>query len=77
MVRNLRKPGKKEGGGGYSCEKEGYWVFFFFKWQRAGKTTGVTHRAALVEGDCWEIEAFEQVLIGNTLAHSIFEENHL
>lgn len=37
----------------------------------------MTHRAALVEGDCREVEAFKQILIGNTLAHSIFEENHL
>lgn len=37
----------------------------------------MTHGAALVEGDRWEVEALKQILIGNTLAHSVFKENHL
>lgn len=36
-----------------------------------------TDRAALVEWDGGEVEAFEQVLKGNALAHSVFEEYHL
>lgn len=35
------------------------------------------NRAALVKGDCWEVQAFKEIFIGHTLTHSIFEENHL
>lgn len=37
----------------------------------------VTDRAALVEWDGGEVEAFKQVFISNTLAHSVFKEYHL
>lgn len=36
-----------------------------------------TDRAALVEWDSREIDAFKQVLIGNTLVHAVFVEYHL
>lgn len=39
--------------------------------------TGCTHCAALVEGDCRKVEAFKEVLKGNTLAYSIFKKYHL
>lgn len=36
-----------------------------------------TDRAALVQGDCWKVDAFKEVLIGNSLVYTIFIEHHL
>lgn len=36
-----------------------------------------THCAALVQGYGRKVDAFKQVVKGNTLAHSIFKEYHL
>lgn len=44
---------------------------------KSRKTTYVTHRATLVQGDGREVEAFKQVVKGNTLAHSVFKKYHL
>lgn len=49
----------------------------FLRGKKRRKKSHVTHCAALVEGDCWEVQAFEEIFIGNTLTDSIFEENHL
>lgn len=38
---------------------------------------GCAHCAALVKGDCRKVEAFKQVVKGNTLTYSIFKEYHL
>lgn len=55
-----------------------YTCFFCFVFLRGRKgKSQATHCAALVQGDSWEVESFEQILISNTLAHSIFKENHL
>lgn len=47
------------------------------KKKESRKTTRVTNRAALVEGDGREVEAFKQVVKSNTLAHTVFKEYHL
>lgn len=38
---------------------------------------GCAHCAALVKGYCRKVEAFKQVVKGNTLTYSIFKEYHL
>lgn len=45
--------------------------------EKKSRKTCVAHRATLVQGDGREVEAFEQVVKGNTLARSIFKEYHL